>query len=384
MPLNFFYFPNEPILNGSNIMYNPGQLTNNGIRMEYELGKKLALKYNSLVSTNFTTEENLCAVAGVNKRCVESLLALMSGMFQPNENELWNESFNWKPIPLKTDEIYDQPGTGIWNSCPYFTNKLINTKEYKELEKHFEDEIRLFSNLTSINIKNLYDLDKVIDNLETRYYLGGLLQIPLWADNNEMRSKVNKLHSDIQSSLSKLFYKDIGGWHHQNIIKAIRNLITNKTVERINLYGVHDTNILLLSQIYDIPLLNSTLLSYASYIAFEVHYIDKEYYIKAEYEDGTIPSQNNSLLKFNNCEEYCLLSKFISLTPFKSTEEWNIQCKGHNKLTESYIIYGTFSTILNFVLLLTLLFAILISFHYKELYKAVIVNETTPLIIKTT
>uniref|UniRef100_A0AAF5CW17 Histidine acid phosphatase n=1 Tax=Strongyloides stercoralis TaxID=6248 RepID=A0AAF5CW17_STRER len=347
MPLNYLTFPNEIIENNNTILYKPGQLTDNGIITEYMIGKKIASKYNFLITQNFSTEENVYATSGVDKRVVESLLSILAGMFPPSKNEtLYNtlyKTLNWKPIAITTNEIYDQCGTGIIKSCPFLYNTLIKTPEFKKINLSFSENKKLFSQLTTINIDTLYDLDIVIDNLQTRYILNNSLKIPPWANTNSFKKKVIEIHNNIQSSFSKLFVNKIGGWHHQTIIKEIRNFITNQTANKINLYGVHDINLMLLSQLYGIPHLNDTLLPFSSYIIFEVHFINNSYYIKAEYGNGSNLSSIETPITFFNCTKYCLLSNFESLGPIVTTEEWNIKCKGPTKLDENYIGYFTIS-----------------------------------------
>ncbi|CEF63189.1 Histidine phosphatase superfamily, clade-2-containing protein [Strongyloides ratti] len=380
-PLNYLTFPNEIIINDSILLYEPGQLTDNGIKMEYMVGRKLASKYNLFIAQNFSTKENVYATSGIDKRVVESLLTVLAGMFPPSKNEIIYESLNWKPIAIVTNEIYDHPGTGLWNSCPILRNKITETSEYKKIDSSFTDDKKIFSQLTSLNIQTLYDLDVAIDNLQTRYILNNTIQIPLWANTNEMKTKVTQLHNNIQSSFSKLFASKIGGWHHQTIIKNIENFILNKTTNKINLYGVHDTNLMLLSQMYGIPNLNDTLPPYSSYIIFEVHLINNSYFIKTEYGNGSNLLSVDSPVIFAKCDEYCLLSDFESLAPKITTEEWNIECKGSAKFSNINISFMIISTLLNIILLLILFFTILYLFHYKKLYNSLIVNEKTPLII---
>uniref|UniRef100_A0A0N5BNX4 2-phosphoxylose phosphatase 1 n=1 Tax=Strongyloides papillosus TaxID=174720 RepID=A0A0N5BNX4_STREA len=384
MPINYFTFPNEITVNSSELKYKLGQLTDNGIKMEYLLGKKLASKYNFLISQNFSTEENIYATSGIDKRVVESLLAVLGGMFPLSNNDTLYNIINWKPIAIETNEIYDECGTGIWNSCSYFKDQLIQTSDYKKIDSYFAEDKKTFSQLTSINIETLKDLDNVVDNLQTRYNLNNLLPIPAWAMDDKIKRRVIEVHNGIQASLSQLFANDIGGWHHQTIIKGINNFITNKTASKIHLYGVHDTNIMLLSQIYGISNLSTTLVPYSSYLIFEIHFINSTYYVKAQYGNGSDPLSVDSPISFSNCGEYCLLSDFISLVPITTTEDWNFQCKGPTKFSENCKMQSNISTSLNFILISALMLTIVILLRYRTLNKNLILNEETPLIIKDT
>ncbi|KAL0113394.1 hypothetical protein PUN28_012513 [Cardiocondyla obscurior] len=91
-------FPNDPYINYSFYPTGLGQLTVEGKKHEYRLGKFLRSRYNDFLGTLYTPKL-IEARSSDFERTKMSLQLVLASMFPPKSVQRWNSILNWQPIP---------------------------------------------------------------------------------------------------------------------------------------------------------------------------------------------------------------------------------------------------------------------------------------------
>ncbi|XP_011701328.1 PREDICTED: venom acid phosphatase Acph-1-like [Wasmannia auropunctata] len=92
-------FPNDPYLNYTFYPTGFGQLTKEGKKREYSLGKFLRFRYNDFLGSLYTPKRVVCHSSDVDRAKMSSQLVL-AGLFPPKNIQRWNPFLNWQPIPI--------------------------------------------------------------------------------------------------------------------------------------------------------------------------------------------------------------------------------------------------------------------------------------------
>ena len=70
--------------------------------MQYKLGTYLRKRYRTLIDVvNYNRKETYVRSTD-RDRALISAQATLAGLFPPNEDQIWNSSIQWQPIPVHT------------------------------------------------------------------------------------------------------------------------------------------------------------------------------------------------------------------------------------------------------------------------------------------
>ncbi|XP_046583084.1 prostatic acid phosphatase-like [Haliotis rubra] len=80
-----------------------GELTQEGMRREYELGQYLRHRYvdGGFIHGNYTADE-IHVLASYKDRAIMSAYCMLAGLFPPTGDQIWNPAIPWQPIPVHT------------------------------------------------------------------------------------------------------------------------------------------------------------------------------------------------------------------------------------------------------------------------------------------
>ncbi|XP_054015886.1 venom acid phosphatase Acph-1-like, partial [Hylaeus anthracinus] len=109
-------YPNDPYLNSAFYPLGRGQLSNEGKRREYQLGKVLRERYPRFLGDIYTPE-SVWGMSSDYDRTKMSLQLVLAGLFPPNKEQKWNPQLNWQPIPTR---YLQRPEDNIFlaDECP--------------------------------------------------------------------------------------------------------------------------------------------------------------------------------------------------------------------------------------------------------------------------
>lgn len=101
-------YPKDPNINETYYPYGLGQLTDEGKRTEFNIGRQLRRQYDNFLGDTYTPDI-LDARSTDFNRTKMSLELVLAGLFPPGKKR-WLYDLNWQPIPynywpLQKDEV---------------------------------------------------------------------------------------------------------------------------------------------------------------------------------------------------------------------------------------------------------------------------------------
>uniref|UniRef100_A0A914KN51 Uncharacterized protein n=1 Tax=Meloidogyne incognita TaxID=6306 RepID=A0A914KN51_MELIC len=387
LPTSFLTFPSEGRPPGIVQKLERGELTIEGMRQEYQLGKLLRTFYGDFLGEMYRPGE-INIKSGRDNRTLTSAQLLLAGLFPPLNEQIWDNQLLWQPIPIETVEILDHQSFGMFDHCPEGEKNLKEGEGYKRLEGLFKEEIERMEKDTQMKIDGIFILQRVLDSIVTRSKLPQLLPLPAWANSSKYLEERRKKHLSLHIGLIDLFLENMGGWHFDQILGRMDDAVGKRNDQESMLYSAHDTNILTIGRFLGIEHINSILSDYASFLVFELHsnksFDGEEYFVEIKFRNGL--NATTETLKIENCQNPCPLSKFRSLGRRVTSAQWMRQCLGSELLDYQCGTYGPVAAAL--LLLVVLLMASLLSVFlscrsYKRNYQYLLeCEENSPLISK--
>ncbi|XP_022919490.2 venom acid phosphatase Acph-1-like isoform X1 [Onthophagus taurus] len=306
-------YPNDPY---KNVTYEPfglGQLTSEGFKTQYRLGRMLRSRYGNFIG-NYNSKV-LKARSSPYSRTKVAIQLVLAGLFPPVDERDWNPNLKWQPIafdtnPMETDLLFLPH-----NNCKNFL-KLLNeymqrgiiNNDFPKLSK-IADYLSFHSgwNVTSpLNAFLLYAglLSEEEYGLELPEWTKEVYPDPLHSIAVDYVASIDK--DDRLKTLS-------GGFLLDKILEEI-NLKINRSEEmdktKISLLSGHDFNIIAL--LSTLGIYKPHLPTYAAFILVELHEIDDVLAVKVFYNDYTKKEPQPMILP--GCETtLCPLNKFIEI-----------------------------------------------------------------------
>lgn len=339
IPTSILTFPSEKISTKklTDLQLQPGEMTLNGMRQEYALGKRFREIYGQFVGPMYRSLE-IRVNSGSDNRTIASAQLAMASFLPPISDQIWNEELLWYPVPFRSEEIIDHASFGMFDHCPSLRTRIQNSAAYKNLNKLYAQSIIELEKQTGMKIPNAYIFQKVLDTLISRAHLNTLLPLPEWAQGSSFMAKIKVLQIGVHSHLVDLFLDSLGGWHFDQIVSRMDEFANNRTKQKIIFYAGHDTNMLTLGRFLQIDLINSLMPAYASYLAFELHKMNATFYVTVRFRP-TLDS-NPIELEFAHCKKPCSLESFAALGRTRTTSpEWISICRNSNNVDLRCTVY---------------------------------------------
>ena len=332
--------PTDPNIKNEEINWpqGQGQLTENGMRMQYELGLFFRKRYNSLLSATYKRNEIYVRSLDID-RCLMSAECNLAGLYPPSGNQKWNEpDTSWQPIPVhtvayKNDKLLQYP----LSNCPkydYIMSKVRASPEYKifyEIRNH--DFIKKIANFSGLNLLAMPSSISyyVYDTLVCEKVQN--LTLPIWATDSVMEKLFeisgfgfSALYGDIgNEELRVEIAKVAGGVLLKQILLNINQSKSGEAPQKLIAYSGQDITIAALLSALNVSIKLPP--PFASSIIFELYKTKKDnevqYYVKTYYKAKyLIP------LNVFGCELNCPLKKFIALSkPVLPTMDITEECQ---------------------------------------------------------
>ncbi|XP_076646048.1 venom acid phosphatase isoform X2 [Halictus rubicundus] len=305
-------YPNDPYLNYDFYPEGRGQLTNQGKRREFQLGKVLHERYSAFLGDLYTPQ----SVSGLSSdydRTKMSLQLVLAALFPPNSEQKWNPRLNWQPIPTRyllrvEDNIF------LPDDCPLYLaeyDRVLQSTEGKIGLSKFSNFMRQLTVWSGKNITTPLDMYYLYHTLMAEYSLG--LPLPPWTreifpDGELLNGTVFAYNiASATPELKKLY----AGPYLRLVTRTMLDFVTGTSVKgrKLYLYSGHETNIAAL--LHALDLYKPHVPAYSSSVILELHEINNEFYVKVLHYLG-IPSKVEELT-LPNCEDLCPLDMYLKI-----------------------------------------------------------------------
>ncbi|XP_067648972.1 prostatic acid phosphatase-like [Haliotis asinina] len=305
-----------------------GELTQEGMRQEYELGRYLRQRYvdSGFIHGNYTADE-IHVLATYKDRAIMSAYSMLSGLFPPAGDQIWNPAIPWQPIPVHT--LPKKDDFILEMDCPTYDalkNNLWKTNYVKNLENQNQDLIDLLGKHSGYppTFESLVDMfDPIYVESDNN------MTFPLWLRQNDVYKRFRALKNMVADLKfhTKAMARIRGGPLLGKFIKNIDDVVNfNNITQKINFFSGHETNInALLSAM---GMFNQVHIPYATAVLVELHHYDTEgYTVEFHYRNDT--TVQPYLLTVPGCGPSCPLSKLKILTRDVIPDDPVTTCLGH-------------------------------------------------------
>uniref|UniRef100_A0A3B3YPR4 Lysosomal acid phosphatase n=1 Tax=Poecilia mexicana TaxID=48701 RepID=A0A3B3YPR4_9TELE len=139
-----------------------GQLTQVGMRQQYELGQYLRTRYKDFLNESYIRHEILVRSTDVD-RTLMSAEANLAGLYPPEGQQIFQPSLKWQPIPVHTVPQNEEKLLSFpLNDCPRYEQLMNETENTAEF---INDFIEMVKNKTGLKAANVESVWSVYDTL---------------------------------------------------------------------------------------------------------------------------------------------------------------------------------------------------------------------------
>uniref|UniRef100_A0A6P7FGS5 acid phosphatase n=1 Tax=Diabrotica virgifera virgifera TaxID=50390 RepID=A0A6P7FGS5_DIAVI len=320
-------YPNDPYKDLDYFPTGIGQLTKNGRKRAFQIGRRLRKRYRQFLGDVFYPE--IVAAQSTNlDRTKMTLELVLAGLFPPSkDDEISKELQGWQPISFNYLPLAQDPAL-----MPYFCPKFKT--EYKKAVQSPNNKLvfgrnnkifKYISDNTGVNVTDFEAVNRVFLGFQAKEDLG--LKLPDW---------LKSIYPDPMDKMSAKYYYQLTGTNElkkmfagnflQQVLENIkRKMAANdgKFGKKIYLYSAHEFNVAAL--LASLGVYNNHTPNYGSYIIIELHVKGGVPGIKLFWEnwDGRGPT----LLKLSGCQTLCPLTKFVELISNIVPEEGETACQ---------------------------------------------------------
>ncbi|KAK0094920.1 hypothetical protein PV326_009639 [Microctonus aethiopoides] len=241
-------YPNDPNPIESFYPEGLGQLTVAGKVREYELGMKLRHLYGNYLGKIYKPHEVMARSTNFD-RTKMSLMLVLSALYPPKDQQIWNPTLNWQPIPFKyykkQEDILMAPNISLRK----FIDEVERVEGLEEMKTQIKKFHPLMKNLTLWTGTEIDSIEKIFHlyhSLIAEHSMG--LELPNWAHSiihhGDIMWEAAVFHYHMRSYNSKLRRLN-GGMLLRNFIDIMTG-IANKTINdgrKIQLFSGHENNV---------------------------------------------------------------------------------------------------------------------------------------------
>ncbi|XP_052637969.1 lysosomal acid phosphatase [Harpia harpyja] len=343
-----------------------GQLTQVGMRQQWELGQALRRRYRGFLSDTYRRQEIFIRSTDCD-RTLMSAETNLAGLYPPEGQQMFNPNISWQPIPVHTvpeseERLLKFPLT----PCPRYEqlqNETRHSAEYINKTKENWQFLQMVANETGIRDVSLECVWSVYDTLFCEQ--AHKMDLPAWVTPDVMtRLKQLKdfgfeflfgIHNRVEKARLQ------GGVLLNHIRKNLTKAANVSAHQNLKLlaYSAHDTTLVALQMALDVY--NKIQAPYASCHLFELYQEDDgnfsvEMFFRNESGKEPFP------LTIPGCQHKCPLQRFLELTDPVVPQDWEQECQVASSVHDTELFVGLAVCgsilLLLIILLLTVLFRI--------------------------
>ncbi|XP_048401268.1 lysosomal acid phosphatase isoform X2 [Stegostoma tigrinum] len=347
-----------------------GQLTQVGMRQQYELGQFLRERYKDFLNSSYDRREIYVRSTDID-RTLMSARANLAGLYPPHGHQIFRPDLNWQPIPVHTVPlIYEKLLKFPLSNCPRYEKLLKESLNSKRIEKTVEenqdflDMVSEKSKLKVIftNVWKLYDtlFCEKIHNFT----------LPPWVTPEVIArlEYLNNLGMEVLFGLPGMQEKSRlqGGLLLKQILENVTRSIneTNSTPRlKMIIYSAHDTTLIALQMALNVY--SGNIPPYASCYMFELYQEnDGSFTLDMYFRNDT--SIDPHLLALPSCSEHCPLQKFIQNTKDLISDNRDEECGLASQVSSCILAERIVIAVLSVCLLLLILVLIIQHCFWKR------------------
>ncbi|XP_053120674.1 prostatic acid phosphatase-like [Hemicordylus capensis] len=276
----------SPIENYPKDLYNEkswpqgfGQLTQLGMRQQYELGQYIRKRYSNFLSPDYRQDEILIKSTELD-RTIMSAQANLAGLFPPADAQIWNSKILWQPIPVHVVPKAYSPKLRfpIFNCARYreLLRETMASSEFQSKIQPYEEFLKAIAHYSGYDLETLKNLDNFkLWNLQDTLFCESVhnYTIPEWA-TKDVQATLAELTMLSLSSLFGIYKKEEkaqlqGGLLVKSILETLSKAAKYPGKRKMLIYSAHDTTLGALQMALNIY--NERLPPYASCQIFELH-----------------------------------------------------------------------------------------------------------------
>ncbi|CAG9835748.1 unnamed protein product [Diabrotica balteata] len=320
-------YPNDPYKDLDYFPTGIGQLTKNGRKRAFQIGRRLRKRYRQFLGDVFYPEMVEAQSTNMN-RTKMTLELVLAGLFPPNkDDEISRDLRGWQPIPFNYLPLSQDPAL-MGYFCPKFKTeykKVLQSPNNKLVFRRNKKIFKYISDNTGVNVTDFEAVNRVYLGFQAKEDLG--LKLPDWTKSiypEPMDELSAKYYYQLtgNTELKKMF---AGNFLQQVLENIKRKMAANdgKFGKKIYLYSAHEFNVAAL--LASLGVYNNHTPNYGSYVLIELHVKGGVPGIKLFWDnwDGKGPR----LLKLSGCQTLCPLTKFVELISKILPEEGKTECK---------------------------------------------------------
>ncbi|TKS66267.1 Lysosomal acid phosphatase [Collichthys lucidus] len=336
-----------------------GQLSQEGMRQHFELGRFLRNRYKGFLNESYDRHE-ISVRSTDYDRTLMSAEANLAGLYPPSGQQVFTPDLKWQPIPVHTvpqseERLLSYP----LRDCPRYKqlmNETEHTEEFLNVTTEYQGIIDLVKNKTGLNT-TVESVWSVYDTLfcESRHNMTP----PDWVTPDVME-KLRKL-KDFGFQVTFGVYKQQeksrlqGGILLGEIVKNLSKVAVQDAKQRLRMMmlSAHDTTVAALQA--SLNVFNGKQPPYASCQIFELYRNDNgSASVSMFYRNDTTVEPYP--LQLPGCSLDCPLEEFVTITKLSISDDRDKECQLPSGGRDTEVII---SLVVSSVLLLLLIVVLL-------------------------
>ncbi|KAL1115881.1 hypothetical protein AAG570_006170 [Ranatra chinensis] len=326
-------YPNDPYRNNSLWPVGWGQLTNNGKKRHYELGKWFRSRYGQLVGLEYRRENILVRSTDVD-RTLMSAQCNLAGFFPPLGGQRWDEMVDWQPIPVHTTPEKEDGLLAMKAPCKKYEEEYKKAKQSDfmvALDNKYKDLYSYLTEKTGRLVQSVIDVEYHFSTLHIESLFN--FTLPEWTKKvypEPMRTAsaisfaVPTLNTQLKRLKSGPLLKEMV--EHMKSKAGMAPALEKTDNKKMWVYSAHDTTVSnFLNTLGVFNMLNPP---YAATVMVELRRSssDNGYYVNVLYKNTTDVAY---LMTLPKCGQVCPLEQFIDNYKDVIPDDWSAECHSH-------------------------------------------------------